>query len=407
MPIGFAKSILTGGAGTGVDWANWDGSNDSTITVSSLTHSPRYGRWIGFCDFNDDYGLIFGIENLNPDSGANYDKIVYAKLQNSSDTLTYSGQATHITTASTAYTDTKGIIVKTNGGNIYAAFNVSGDARIYSISDSTVTQHTAFSNTNSGTRGYFYRQPGSDVFVNHNSMPSGELVTLTDNGNSSSDSTGTETIFEYPTGTDNLYFYSDSYIVPGFTDANTIMKLQSPNVDNGDEGLPVKMDLTSTGTGKTPGTFAGLSAVAFDLESANNLVSYTQTATPQFPTTDFNDRMLIIERLADNFKITNYKSGDTSYSQTTLTDTDIEVSDTSMQGIFVGPNNTVFLFIQLDTPNNKLFVWRYNTSTNVCDKALTISHGESFNQEQCRICRWGNDRAVLMYNDNKIRLLVP
>ena len=145
MPLGFANNIFTASSTTaGADWANWDGSKDSTITVNELTNGSNYGRWLGFCDFNDDYGLAFGIENQ---SGGTADDIVYAKLQNSDDTLTYSGQAVHITTSTSSFSNEKGTIVKTNGGNIYASFDVGSSGRIYSISGSTVTQHTAFSQT--------------------------------------------------------------------------------------------------------------------------------------------------------------------------------------------------------------------------------------------------------------------
>ena len=408
MPLGFANNIFTASSTTaGADWANWDGTNDSTITVTSITTGSNYGRWIGFCDFNDDYGLVFATHNK---SGASNDDIVYAKLQNSDDTLTYSGQAVHLTTSGTTFSSEHGSIVKTNGGNIFANIGDLGDgARIYSISGSTVTQHTNFdsSSTESSKNCQFFRQPSSNVYVNLQNQAIGELVTLTDNGNSSSDSTGTETGLANPSSD---WFFSKNYIIPGFVDEDTPIRLKSPTADNGDDGLPVKMDLTSTGSGQTPGTFAGLSAQTFNLNaSTTNALEFYRNATSPFPTTDFNDRMLFIERdnTVDKLRMTNYKAGDTSYSQATLTDSDIPISDTSVQGIFVGSNNTIFLFTIMDIPNDKIWIFRYNTSTNVLEKVLSIDHGEDFDQERVKLCRWGNDRAVLMYNDNKIRLLVP
>ena len=412
MPIGFAKSILTGGAGTGVDWANWDGSKDSTITVSSLTNSTDYGRWLGFCDFNDDYGLAFGIENQ---SGGTNDDIVYAKIQNSGDTLTYSGQAVHFTTSSSSWTNEQGAILKTNGGNIWATFNAGSlDSRVYSISGSTVTQHTAFAEqfyTNQNST--MFRQPGSNVYANCNTMPQGELSTLVDNGDSSSNASVPITQLRNPSGAGGMYYFSSSYIVPGFVDQDTPIRLQSATSpesgDSGDTGIPVTMDLTSTGTGQVEGTFAGLSAATFNVESSTNVVEWAYSCTPPFPTTDFNDRLLLIERQGSGgvLRMTNYKSGDTSYSQTTLTDAEIPSGDTQMNGIFVGPDNTIFLFNQMDETEEEIWIYRYNTVTNVLEKVLSVDNGEGFNQVRCKLCRWGNDRAVLMYNDNKIRLLVP
>ena len=226
MPLGFANNIFTASSTTaGADWANWDGSKDSTITVNELTNGSNYGRWLGFCDFNDDYGLAFGIENQ---SGGTADDIVYAKLQNSDDTLTYSGQAVHITTSTSSFSNEKGTIVKTNGGNIYASFDVGSSGRIYSISGSTVTQHTAFSQTRTNPNyNRMFRQPGSNVYSNISGMPTGELVTLTDNGNSSSESTGTETGLRNPgsSGT-GMYWRNNSYIIPGFVDKDTPIRLQ-------------------------------------------------------------------------------------------------------------------------------------------------------------------------------------
>ena len=245
-------------------------------------------------------------------------------------------------------------------------------------------------------------------------MPTGELVTLTDNGNSSSESTGTETGLRNPgsSGT-GMYWRNNSYIIPGFVDKDTPIRLQvdptPASGSAGDTGLPVKMDLTSTGSGQTEGTFAGLSEATFNLDSGSGTIAWTSQATPPFPTTDFNDRMLFIELQSGGGKLrmTNYKAGDTSYSQYTLTDSDIPGSDTECCGIFVGSDNTIFLFNIMDISNDKIWIFRYNTSTNVLEKVLSVDHGEDFDQEKVKLCRWGNDRAVLMYNDNKIRLLVP
>ena len=290
------------------------------------------------------------------------------------------------------------------------------DSRVYSISGSTVTQHTAFAESfYTDYNSTMFRQPGSNVFSHPYAQATGELSTLVDNGNSSSNATAIITQLRNPANSGSgMYYLNSNDIVPGFVDKDTPIRLQvEPDPDPGypgDAGLPVKIDLTTTGIGQTEGTFAGLSEATFNLVADSTAtLQWAYSCTPPFPTTDFNDRLLLIERQGSGgvLRMTNYKSGDTSYSQTTLTDAEIPSGDTQMNGIFVGPDNTIFLFNQMDETEEEIWIYRYNTVTNVLEKVLSVDNGEGFNQVRCKLCRWGNDRAVLMYNDNKIRLLVP
>jgi len=48
---------------------------------------------------------------------------------------------------------------------------------------------------------------------------------------------------------------------------------------------------------------------------------------------------------------------------------------------------------------------KYIYSTNTLSEVFRIAKGSAWNIEQTRISRWGDDRAVLFYDDDKIRLL--
>ena len=95
-------------------------------------------------------------------------------------------------------------------------------------------------------------------------------------------------------------------------------------------------------------------------------------------------------------------------TQANITDTDIPDGDTSVNGIYVGSNDTIFLYAMLElSPTALVCFVKYNTSTNTITKMFQVLNGSSFTSEEARLCRWGNDRAIFMFNGNKIRLLVP
>ena len=69
---------------------------------------------------------------------------------------------------------------------------------------------------------------------------------------------------------------------------------------------------------------------------------------------------------------------------------------------------TIQLYAMLElSPTALVCFVKYNTSTNTITKMFQVLNGSSFTSEEARLCRWGNDRAIFMFNGNKIRLLVP
>lgn len=395
MPIGFSNSILGAGAGSTADFSLYDGSNDATFTRNAAVRG-----FLGFAAFNDEYGVSLHIKDAG---GSNADQIRYDVVRNNGGSLSIPSQdQTFLTTSTSNFTNFKANLVRTNAGNIYIDTNdaETNDAAIFSISGSTVTKHSHFNSTqSSGAGGRMYRRPGGNVYVNFETRGA-ELVTLTDNGNSSSTSTGAATSI----ASSNM-FYNHNRAVSAFKDANTALMWKSLENGGGPETIqPFELDLTSTGT-QSVTTISNVSAVDLDLGSGSG-VDFGNAGASEYETTDFNDTLLFIEKKGSTpgqLRVHQYTSGAGSITTSnTLTYSAGSDSDISPTGCFVGADNDVFVFAHLQDTSN-MIICKFIKSTNTVSEIARIS--ESFNTETCRISRWGDNAALLQYNDTKMRLI--
>lgn len=404
MPIGFAKSILAQDTtATGANsFVGWDGSNDDTFTRNAAVKG-----FLGFAPFNDEYGIsmvIIGTGNFSQDL------IRYDVLRNNSGTLSIANQdQSYVTTGANNYSNFNANIHPTNGGNIYTHVNAgsTNDAAILSISGSTVTKHTAFNSPQeTGIGGRMFRRPGTDQFI-HVLSRSAQIMTLTDNGNSSSASMGSDSYVE----SSDMY-YNNARAIHGFKDANTVLFWKS--IDDGggtniDSIVPFELDLTTTGSQSPPTPVSGVSAVNLDLGSTTNTIDFGNAGTSAFDTTDFNNTLMFWERKGSGtpgrIRVHHYTPGDSSItSSNTLVFSSESDSDISPTGCFVGTNNDVFLFAMKQEPNS-MVICKFVKSTNTLSEILKIT--ETFNVEKCRMSRWGDGAALLTYNDVKMRLIKP
>ena len=404
MPLGFANSILTASSTTTTTNAfkDYDGSNDVTFTRNAAVVG-----FLGFAPFNDEYGVSLHIDDGG--SGSTNDEVRYDVIRNNSGTLSITSQNQDFRPTSTPnYTNFRANIVPTNGGNIYG-FAPTGvglvDARIFSISGATVTCHTAFNSAqDQGDGGRLFRRPGTDEYV-HMKSRSAAVMTLTDNGDSSSSTIGADTSIA-----SSDMFYDNKRAINGFKDANTGLMWKtiedSPST-NINSIVPFEIDLTTTGT-QSVTAISGVSAVALNLNtSVSNVIDFGQAGSNPFQTTDFNNTLMFWERKGTDpgaIRVHHYTSGDSSITTSNTINFSHADGDISPTGCFVGANNDVFLFAMLAT-TTKLIIMKFVKSTNTLSTITTIT--ETFNVEKCRMSRWGDDAALLQYNDTKMRLLLP
>jgi len=397
MPIGFANSILgTGSSATGANaFVDWDGSNDDTFTRTSAVQG-----FLGFAAFNDEYGVSLHITDAG---GSSFDHIRYDVLRNNSGTLSIANQdQSFLTTSTSNYIDFRHKIMPTNSGNIFVDTDIgTNDAAIFSISGSSVTQHTTFkSRTDLGLGGKIYRQPSSDVYVNTGHRGA-ELMTLTDNGDSSSDSSGSSTFVA-----SSQMFYNQARVIQGFKDANTMLTYRSLQSGARYVIQPFELDLTSTGEQDVVSNLVG-SQVTLDLAaSGSNVIEFGQGGSSHFETTDFNDMCIFIERKGGSpgqIRVHHFTTGDsTTLTSNTLTYSAGSDNDVSPTGCFVGANNDVFVFAHLQDTSN-MIICKFVKSTNTLSEITRIN--DTFNIEKCRMSRWGDGAALLTYNDVKMRLI--
>lgn len=415
MPIGFANSIFGTGAGSSASsnsFLEYDGSNDSTYDIDTLVGGSNVvQQWLGFCAFSDTHGVT---ASINATGGTRY--INYHVLKNSNDTLTSPGNATGLNTGTGTYTNERGLLTQTNGGNILASFGpaTTNDTQILSISGDSLTAHTAFDAGRVGgdnQNHFVYRQPGTNVFVTlSDGENAGYKFTLTENGDSSSISVGADVSW----GENVDYHYTKGHF-PGFIDANTMLGLADPASNNdGSKVRAVKFNYGVTGNQNLSTTaLSGTPTSDVDLESADNYFQQSRSSNPAFYTTDFNDTSLFWERGGNSgntakVRVHAYKAGDTSWSRSNIMSlTAGTTSDTSFQGCFVGANNDVFLATFVQASISAVVVMKYVLSTNTLSEVFRISNSSSWDVEKIRIARWGDDRAILLYNNNKVRLLKP
>jgi len=406
MPIGFAKSILAQGTtATGANaFLDYDGSNDQTFTRNAAVQG-----FLGFAAFNDEYGVSMHITDAG---GASNDLIRYDVLRNNSGTLEMSSQEqSWVTTTTNNYTDFIAKVVPTNSGNIfvYADALSNNTGGTFSISGATVTKHNTFGvdgNFAKGNGGRMYRRPGSDVYVNMLSR-GGQVVTLTDNGNSSSTSSGAGSNVA-----NSDMFYNNARGVNGFKDANTVLMWKtiedSPST-NINTIVPFELDLTTTGNNISATAISGVTGAVLNLNSSvSNAIDFGAQGSSHFETTDFNDTLLFWERVGGTpggLRVHHYTPGDSSVtSSNAINFSTLADNDVSPTGCFVGSNNDVFLFAMLCDPSN-LRIMKFVKSTNTLSTITTIT--ETFNVEKCRMSRWGDGAALLTYNDVKMRLIKP
>jgi len=403
MPIGFANNILAQGTtSTTNSFLGWDGSNDNTLTRNAAVKG-----FLGFAPFNDEYGISMVIIDTGNFS---QDLIRYDVLRNNSGTLSIANQdQSYVTTAgNNNYSTFKANIHPTNGGNIYTHAEGVGtnDAAILSISGSTVTKHTAFNSPQEqGIGGRMFRRPGTDQFV-HVLSRSAQIMTLTDNGNSSSVSMGSDIYVE----SSDMY-YNNGRPVHGFKDANTVLFWKSIDNASGNAASiqPFELDLTTTGSQSPPTPVSGVSAINLDLNGTNssNSIDFGQAGTSAFDTTDFNNTLMFWERKGSGdpgrIRVHHYTPGDSSITTSnTLIFSGGSDSDISPTGCFVGTDNDVFLFAMKQEPGT-MVICKFVKSTNTLSEITKIT--ETFNVEKCRMSRWGDGAALLTYNDVKMRLI--
>ena len=399
MPLGFANNIFTASSTTaaGADWSAWDGSSDVTQTVSFASDVEHF---LGFEWFDSTYGLVIYCK----DPGAGNDQIKVRLVTNTNDTLTYGSEVDHSTTNTISYTRNDGHIGRTANGEIIVKINDNtGKFRTYWMSGSSLQQSDLVTTTMPGGGTGLTRNSDGD-FIGQDRDRTLFKVTFSNIATS----TPSDSITELTFGTSSEMIRLDKQ-VNGFFDKNTVIGFYDFNEDgNADDTKENKMDVTS-GDGDHTVSFSGLGSQALDLEAAStNTIGFEQPHPP-FETTDFSNHSLFLERSnTGNQRITKYVSGATSYTQANITDTDIPDGDTSVNGIYVGSNDTIFLYAMLElSPTALVCFVKYNTSTNTITKMFQVLNGSSFTSEEARLCRWGNDRAIFMFNGNKIRLLVP
>ena len=402
MPIGFANHILAQGTtSTTNSFLGYDGSNDQTFTRNAAVQG-----FLGFAAFNDEYGVSMHITDAG---GSSNDLIRYDVLRNNSGTLSITSQDQTISTSnSSTYSGFNANIVPTNSGNIYAFSPASPNntANIFSISGATVTRHDTFNSAqDQGNGGRMYRRPGTDQYV-HMRQRATSILTVTDNGNSSSTSNSTGITFS--TGD---MFYNNARMVNGFKDANTVIQwktIENSPSSNINSVVPCEVDLTTTGS-QSLTAISGVSSVALNLNtSTSNAFDFGNQGASHFETTDFNSTAMFFERKASGtgqLRIHHYTPGDSSVtSSNALTYSAGADTDLSPSGCFVGANNDVFLFAHLQDSGN-MIILKFVKSTNTLSEITRIS--ESFNIEKCRMSRWGDGAALLTYNDVKMRLIKP
>lgn len=404
MPIGFAKSILAQGTtATGAnEFLNYDGSNDQTFTRNAAVLG-----FLGAGALSDEYAVSFHVTDAG---GSSNDLIRYDVLRNNSGTLSISSQDNAwLTTSSSSYTNFGMHIAETNAGNLFAHKNDMSNPRaaIFSLSGSTVTKHTDFNASMTENSGRIHRRPGTDQFVNITDNGA-EIVTLTDNGNSSSMSTGAGTNIS----TSNM-FYNNGRAIHGFKDANTVLMWKSISQTSPTPVTiePFEVDLTSTGT-QSVTTISG-AAADLDLDppvTSSNVFDFGNEGAGAFPTTDFNSTLMFFERDSQGtpggLRVHHYTPGDSDVTTSnTLTLSAGQASDVDPTGCFVGSNNDVFLFAFVQPANSSVALCKFVLSTNTLSEIAIIS--ESFNVEKCRLSRWGNNAALLQYDDVKMRLIKP
>ena len=417
MPIGFAKSVFsqsaTAAGGSTTAWRSWDGSNDVTTNIDTLAPgaSSAIDNWLGFCEFSDTHGLAFGIKDFTHSN----DKIVYRVIKNTSDSLSSPGGGDFVSGSNNENRDFNGALIPTAAGNIFSLSNHTAGrvGAIYSLSGDTATRHTEFNIQSAGGEGFAHgivRVAGSDVYITRNNQNQFQKITLTDNGNSSSISAATEVTFS------GTYYYTKNG-PRGFVNANTMLLMASDTYDNvstnGDAIIPLTFDLTDTGTGNTPDrVFSDATKQDLDMNSSNNFMQMSMNHSMPHFTTDFSDKTYHFERLgsgaSNQIRTHVFKSGEsdiqTSNTITLSTGTD---SDTSFSCIHVGDTDDVLLMAFIQVGADSLKILKYIYSTNTLSEVVSIANGSDWTHERLKLARWGNDRAIMLYDDGKMRLLKP
>ena len=400
MPIGFANHILAQGTtAAGADFSSYDGSNDITTTVSlGVKH------WMGFMNFDDTYGVVFYTKDQ---SGSNNDKMMARLVTKASDdSLTFGSEVEHSTTNSTGYTQFAGVICRTQANEIFVKFKDNAQARVYREVNGALAQSNAFSFSHgvSGSAGAYNTgeqdESGNDKFIyTDNNKTLKSFILLNADASTPHISSAAETTF-----TPGHLNFDRS--VKGFFNSSTL--LGTFNTDGTNATDTFKVNKLVIGNTSMTNTFSGLGT----FDNLDNLGGHyaIEQATPYFPTTDFSDRFLLLERRTTNggeIRITQYKSGDTTYSQDTLQDSTIAQSDISCGGCYLGGDDTTFFLMVPDFSEGEFAMVRYNTSTNSLTKAVLIDEGSTISAEEARFARWGNSRGIMLYDTNKVRIIKP
>lgn len=399
MPIGFAKNIFTtSSAVAGADFSSYDGSNDITTT-----HSLNVKLWMGFMNFDDTYGVVF----YTKDPGSSNDKIM-ARLvtKAANDSLTFGSEVEHSTTNSTNFNAYAGVICRTQNNEIFAKFKDNADARVYRMSGSSMLQSNSFSFAHgvSGSSGAYNTGDqdgsGNDKFFYTDNSRTLKTFFLVD---ADTTTPSIATTAETTVTPGHLNF---DRMVKGFVDSSTM--IGTFNTDGSNATDINKANKLVLGNTSMTNTFAGLGTFAKMSNLGGHYVR--EQATPEFPTTAFSDKLLLFERRTDNggeIRVTQYKSGDTSYSQSTLQDSTIAQSDVSCGGCYLGGDDTTYFLMVPDFPEGEFAFMRYNTATNSLTRPILIDEGSAITAEEARFARWGNSRGIMFYDTNKVRIIKP
>jgi len=407
MPIGFAKQIFAQGTTTaGTNFTGWDGSNDTTFTTTTTTK-----HFIGFAPFNNEYGVLISAKDNGSD-----DQIQYDVIRNQSGTLSITdGGNTFINTGVADYLDLRGLVAPTQDGAVICEVEASASTiyHRFTISSGTVTRSDGKTTArNRYSYPLFVNRTGETTGYNNiNYGKAAQKITSTDHFASN------ETVTNHLDSTG--YHYGDGRSLPGFVDKDTVFWLNSQT--SGQKLQPHKLDLTDTNV-QSFTAFSGsptnsTTMAQFDTANSTNFGTNTYDfdthATPAYNETGFNDIALLMRREttggANKLVMESYKAGDSSVQRSNIVtlSTGSTAGDSSGTGCFVGATNDTFLFAGADITNNRVWVCKFQQSTNTLTEILNFSETlpTATGAEEVRLHRWFNQGALMTIGNTKIRFI--
>ncbi len=382
---------------SGKDWTTWDGTKDTTFTLSGA--ETQYG----FSQITGNYGLIVYHED---NSSAGDDYMAVKLVTRAGTSISFGSQVIHNQASQfdkTAGSSSTGTLARTADGAVILG-DRTGKFRTYYMSGSTLVQSDLISPAEgfnifggSGIR----RSDGNFIQYDDN-----EIIeySVTDAKTSTPEMTQTEiALFNSPAQAKQFIEQ-----VPGFVDDDTAIFFQV-NDSNANQFKAFKYAVN--GADNTRGEFTGLGFDDYTSDSAGGTTMAEVDATfmtPPFETTGFSDIALQIEADAGGGKLVMhaYRNGDTTYKTATVSATGI--GNTFLgSGCWVGPTNNVFLYCGQTNDGDGTVthtLYKYVYSTNTFTLVTTIDGGSSTSNNPT-LARFGNDNAMLTFGPGHVRLL--